>query len=548
MKNYLLLFCLLFGFYHSSFSQSLGSIYKPGELIVRLTDEADLNSYLLELNRFTGGGAGAYLKRNIVPKWHIYLIGFEEGAANIQQLQEISQSMPEVMFCDLNYKLQERSVTPNDPDYFQQADMSLINAPDAWDTSTGGLTLQGDTIVVAVLERGALLTHPDLAGNRWWNWQEVPNDGIDNDGNGFVDDFGGWNPATEMDDTGNNGWHGTGVYGVIGAVGNNGIGVAGINWNIKMMNISGIEYPSEIIAGYYYVFNMRRMYNQTNGAKGAFVVATNASFGYDNQFPTANAEFKTWCSLYDSLGSVGVLNVGATTNGNTDVDIYGDMPTSCGSDYLITVTNVNVLGSRIPSGYGKTTIDLGAPGEGTYTTYNIGDVPSYSNQLGGTSGATPHVTGTIGLLYSLGCEGFTIDALTDPDACAIRVKEAILNNTEPNAGLEGKTVTGGHLNIKKAIDGVTALCQGAVGPLDILGVKTSRSDNEVTLNYQTPIFFPYQFRVFNMLGQLIHQEELNPNQFYANSVKFDFSDLPRGVYVLSISRGNAIVSVKFPKI
>lgn len=248
------------------------------------------------------------------------------------------------------------------------------------------------------------------------------------------------------------------------------------------------------------------------------------------------------------MGKVGVLNVGATTNANTDVDTYGDMPTFCGSEYLITVNQVNALGSRISSGYGKISIDLAAPGTGTYTTYNVGsNTPGYKG-FTGTSAATPHVTGAVGLLYSLGCEGFTFDALTDPGACALRVRDAILNNTEPTAALKDITVTGGYLNLERAINGVTEVCNGAVGILDVITVQTQMQGNEIKLFYQTPTTLPYKFRVFNMLGQQLYEENVYPKQFYENFVKYDFTHLPRAVYILSISRGNAIVSVKFPKI
>jgi len=456
--------------------------------------------------------------------------------------------MGEVQFAEWNHLVEYRGVEPNDPDWYLQPEMNLINAPEAWATSTGGVTINGDTIVVAVLEKGALLTHPDLAPNRFWNRREIRNDGIDNDGNGYVDDFGGWNPTTGKDDTGNNGNHGTVVFGIIGAVGNNNVGVAGVNWHVKMLNISGVEDVVNIIEAYRYVYDIRRLYNESNGAKGAFIVASNASFGYNNAFPTGNQNYTKWCTLYDSLGAVGVLNIGATTNSNTDVDTYGDMPTSCPSEFLVAVTDINQLGVRVPSGYGEVSIDLGAPGSSTYSTNTtVSGQPGYG-QINGTSAATPHVTGAVALLYSLGCEAFTSDAITDPPACARRVRDAILNNTEPNPSLEGITVTGGHLDLKNAIEGITEICQSVVGPLDILQVRTLQSGDELRLFYQTPIFLPYQFRVFNMLGQLMYEEELNPKQFYENYVKFDSSNLPQGVYVLSISRGNAVVSVKFPKI
>src|SRR5690606_35239994 len=97
-------------------------------------------------------------------------------------------------------------------------DMTLIGAPEAWDITTGGLSPANDTIVVAVLEKGALLSHPDLAPNRWHNWAEIPGNGLDDDNNGYVDDFGGWDARNGGDNTGTNN-HGTAVNGIIGARG-----------------------------------------------------------------------------------------------------------------------------------------------------------------------------------------------------------------------------------------------------------------------------------------------------------------------------------------
>ncbi len=553
MKNFLTILLLQSLLAPALLGQSLsdqnGNLNRrPGEMVVQLAKGAQPEAFVAKMKRLFGDETGIYLKKKVVAEWDLFLIGFQEGVENAGLLSERANEMAEVVFAQLNYIAQERGVIPNDPDWPQQADMNLINAPEAWATSTGGLTLKGDTIVVAVLEKGILFSHPDLVPNRWWNWAEIPNDGIDNDGNGFVDDRGGWNPSDQADNTGNQGFHGTAVCGIIGAVGDNNMGVAGINWNIKIMNVSGVETVANILEAYYYVYNMRRQYNQSNGAQGAFVVATNASFGFDNTFPNSMPDFKNWCSFYDSLGRVGVLNVGATTNSNTDVDMYGDMPTACGSEYLITVNHVNSLGARMSSGFGKVSIDLAAPGVGTYTTYNVGNnTPGYG-LFTGTSAATPHVTGAVGLLYSLGCEGFTVDALSDPGACALRVRDAILNNTEPSSALKNITATGGYLNLERAINGVTELCNGAVGPLDILTVQTLVQGNEVRLYYQTPTTLPYKFRVFNMLGQQLHEETLYPKQFYENYVRYDFTHLPKAVYVLSISRGNAIVSVKFPKI
>lgn len=538
---FLLLFCSSFTFAKND------PEHRPGQLIVQLKKGGNVESFIAQLNRSSEGKANIYLKRAIIPDWDIYLIGFEESFLDEELLLEQALQMPDIQFAQWNHLVEDRILTPNDDNWFLQSDMTLIKAPEAWSTSVGGLTPNGDTIVVAVLEKGALLTHPDLAPNRWYNWADKPGNGADEDGNGYTDDFGGWNVDTHQDDLGNEGWHGTGVFGIIGAAGNNGIGVAGVNWNVKMMNVTGVNDDVNILDAYYYVYKMRKMYNESNGEKGAFIVATNASFGYNKQFPSSSLNFTTWCALYDSLGKIGVLNVGATTNEETNVDVDGDMPTSCGSPFLISVTEITTLGARTVSGYGKVSIDLGAPGQGTYTTTTVNGTPSYSSSLGGTSAAAPHVTGAVALLYSLGCEGFTSDAISDPEACAARVRDVILDNTEPNDDLLGRTVTGGHLDLERAVTGVTELCAGKVGPLDILQVNTFRTGNRLRVYYQTPIFVPYRFRVFNSIGQMMYDEELNPKQFSENYVDYDFSNLPNGVYMVSISRGNAIATVKFPK-
>jgi hypothetical protein len=486
--------------------------------------------------------------KTVAPDWHIYLVGYDAQQMNAETAIAQMRKIPGVITVQQNHRAPDRSVEPNDPNWLQQDDMTLIETPKAWGSSTGGLTPAGDTIVVAVLEKGILFSHPDLAPNRWYNYHEIPDNGIDDDNNGYVDDFRGWDPRTKKDDTGTNANHGTAITGIIGAKGNNSVGVTGVNWNVKMMSITNVEFEDEIIAAYNYANKMRKLYNSSNGKKGAFVVATNASFGIDNAQPEAHP---IWCAVYDSCGLNGILNIAATSNSNVNVEVTGDMPTRCSSEYLVAVTNITKLGVKAPStGYGKVSIDLGAPGNETYTTANTGStaqpVPTYT-KIGGTSAATPHVTGAVGLMYSFDCKTFTSDALSDPAACARRVRDAILLNTEPEPTLSNITTTGGYLNLGNILDAVIKLCDGTVGPLQILKLNSQSGGQKITVFYQTPIFDTYSFRVFNALGQLIYEEKLHPQQFQANFVDFDASFLPSGMYVATISKGNNIVSRKFPK-
>jgi len=525
---------------------------RSGEILVQLNQGADIQTVLNQAGERSPSLFS--LKEVIAPDWHMYLLGFDETRTYPQTALAQAWRMPGIRAAQFNTRVYQRDLEPNDPSWSQQNDMMLIKAPLAWEASIGGLTPAGDTIVVAVLEKGAFLSHPDLAPNRWYNWAEIPNNDLDDDGNGYIDDFGGWNPRTLSDDPGAITSHGTGVNGIIGAVGNNDQGVTGVNWKVKLMNLGNVEYESEIIAAYYYVGNMRRIYNQSNGAKGAFVVSSNASFGLDKQ---KAEDHQLWCAVYDSLGAQGIISVGATTNQNVNVDMEGDMPTSCTSEYLITVNNINEQGVKMAAtGYGAVSIDLGAPGDATFTTAGVNS-PTYGN-LGGTSAATPHVTGALALLYSFDCKILTSDALSNPQACARRIRDLILQHTEPNASLSGLTVTGGHLNLSAALGAVQQLnciqegplnvCDSIrTGSLEVLCVKWVVQDQLLRIHFDTPSSEGYSFRVFNMLGQLIHEEALRPQAFGISLLEYHLEQIPAGMYVFVIGKGKNYVSRKFPK-
>src|ERR1019366_8230289 len=309
-----------------------------------------------------------------------------------------------VKIAQFNHRFQQRN-TPNDAQFGAQWNLNNtgqnsgtvgadISAIKAWNIATGGLTSTGDTIIVAVIDGGFDITHRDL--NFWKNYHEIPHNHIDDDNNGYIDDFDGWNSSTNNDsltviD------HGTHISGIIGAKGNNCIGVAGINWKIIIMPVcTDGSVEANVVAAYAYVMKQRRIYNQTNGAKGSFVVATNSSFGVEKGQPSA---YPLWCAMYDSLGSVGIVNAVATTNANRNVDTQGDIPTACPSNWLITVTNTTNRDTTAGAGYGATTIDLGAPGTNITSTTSSN---TYSS-LSGTSVATPHVAGAIALMYAVAC-------------------------------------------------------------------------------------------------------------------------------------------------
>jgi len=343
-----------------------------------------------------------------------------------------------------------------DNDGIQGAD---IQSNQAWEISTGGLTAAGDTIVIAVIDRGFSLNHEDLKENLWINQAEIPDNGIDDDNNGYVDDYHGWNANGLNGNITSGGSHGTQVNGMVGAIGNNGVGVSGINWNVKIMQVllSSINEVS-VIEAYEYILTHRKLYNETDGTEGAFIVATNASWGIDFGRPE---DAPIWCSMYDTLGAYGILSVGATANRDLNIDVAGDLPTACPSPFLISVTSTDRTDLKVRlAGYGRNTIDLGAPGDRVFTT-NTNNRYTFT---GGTSFASPLVAGTIGLLYSAPCTAVSDLAKSDPAAAALFIKEHLLAGVDPNTSLANITRTGGRLNAHTPLRNIMIACSTCPQP------------------------------------------------------------------------------------
>lgn len=332
----------------------------------------------------------------------------------------------------------------------------------AWQVTQGGLTPAGDTIVVAVIDGGLDHLHPDLAPNLWRNWAEIPNDGIDNDQNGYVDDVRGWNVIKNSDEIGGlSAAHGTPVSGIIGARGNNGNGGSGINWRVKIMFVATGGSVADVMAAYEYIWQARRRYNRTGGKEGTFVVAVNNSFGIDFGQP---AQHPLWCAAFDSLGREGILSVAATANKPVNVDEVGDLPTTCPSDFLVCVTSLNRADLKAPNAaWGKQHVDLGAYGAGIFATAAAGDL----GEFGGTSFAAPMVSGAVALLYAAPCPTLIAEAKTHPAAAALRVKKWLLQSASPNPDLLGTTFSGGRLNLASLIETYQDECPQCPPPFDL---------------------------------------------------------------------------------
>lgn len=443
-------------------------------------------------------------------------------------------------FEDLNYLHKDAEITyrkaPNDTRYFDQTNLALIDAEKVWDLTTGGNTQNQEEIVIAIIDDGFDDTHIDLIDNLWINPGELL-DGIDNDQNGFIDDING---ANFLNNDGNHPLrnHGTAVAGIIGAKGNNGEGISGLNWDIKMMLLSeGFNIP-DIIRSYNYIYEQRKLYNDSNGIEGALVVATNFSAGID--FAKAE-DFPSWCEVYDKLGEVGILSVIAVTNKDVNIDQDGDMPGTCSSPYLITVTDTDTNDSFMQSGTGRINVDLSAPGTGTISS-RVNDL---TGEFGGTSGAAPHVCGTIGLLYSLDCDKITALLSENPSSLALAMKEAILNSTNSLASLSNITVSGGRLNAYNATQALASFCDPsneANNSLELIDVYVDSETGSVSISYKTNSNSEHHLSLYDPLGRLLYSQEFMPPFLGLKKIEFDIPKITSGISILVLEGDGEVTS------
>lgn len=432
----------------------------PNEVLCLFKTGVNIDTVLAEVN--IESHFKFYTIERLSEAMNLWKIGFS-GDDDSEALMVLSrdESVQIVQFNHTN--LSVRNI-PNDTLFYRQwaffndgsnggTGLADIDAKLAWDISTGGISPLGDTIVVAVIDQGFDVDHVDLIENMFVNRGEIHGNNVDDDGNGFVDDRQGWDFYNDDPYHPNNN-HGTHVAGTIGAKGNNEIGVTGVNWDVKILPVTGSStLESTVIQAYAYILGLRRMYNQTNGELGAYIVATNSSFGVDEGQPV---DYPLWCAMYDSLGAQGILSAGATANDNINIDEVGDVPTACASNFLISVTNTRSTDEiNNNAGFGIETIDLGAPGTGVYSTFSNNN---YGNSTG-TSMATPHVAGTVGLMYSAICPDVLQSYGTNYPGLALFMKDKLLDEgVDEVTGLTGLVKTGGRLNLNKSIRSVSDLC------------------------------------------------------------------------------------------
>ena len=433
--------------------------YVENEFIIWLEQDVDAATFA------TNSNTDIVPKRMLSKRLNIWLFEITDNKEPREEKMHSLTKNADVRVIQNNHtNIMLREAVPDDPYYNMQWAPAIMNLPQAWEEyTTGGVTATGDTIVVAVIDGGCDWTHEDL--NCWENTREIPYNGIDDDNNGYIDDYYGWNAYNHNGYVGSSS-HGTHVSGIIGAVGNNETGVCGVNWNVKIMPIGGSSGDESIVVeAYAYVLEMRARYNETNGEEGAFIVATNSSFGVDYGNPD---DYPIWCSMYDEMGNVGILSCGAGPNMNVNVDEVGDVPSACPGDYLIGITNTTSADEKYGSaGYGVNNVDIGAPGTSIYSTTPNN---SYGNMTG-TSMATPQVSGTIALMYAAMPEEMMQAYKSDPANFCLSVRQHLFMGADNLTSLDGLVAEGRRLNAYGAIESLLndSIVPTLIGEVNITG-------------------------------------------------------------------------------
>lgn len=364
-----------------------------------------------------------------IPGSYLISIPDETPTALPRLLAILGSEKQLIRYVEPDYVVRSQQTLPNDPLFSNLWGLNNsgnpsadISAPEIWDLTPGSTQL-----VIGAIDTGIDYNHPDLTANIWTNPGEVAN-GLDDDGNGYIDDLQGWNFNADNNNPMDNQGHGTHTAGTIGAVGNNGIGVAGVAWRCRMIPLkfldnSGYGIISDAAEALTYVAALRR--------RGVNIKVTNNSWGgggYSSMFK----------ECLEENAALDILFMAAAGNDSLNNDVNPFYPAS------YTVANVLSVAASDASDrlayfshYGTNSVHLAAPGLTIFSTM----LNSNYGNMSGTSMATPHVTGVAALLWSLW-----------PSARAADVRDAILKGVDPIPSLTGILRTGGRLNARKSVD------------------------------------------------------------------------------------------------
>ncbi len=360
------------------------------------------------------------------------------------------RSDPSVEYVEPDYLVKVDAV-PDDPDFDHLWGMrntgqtggtpgADVSAASAWAVTTGSFN-----VLVGVIDTGVDYNHPDLAANIYVNPGEIPGNNIDDDGNGFIDDVRGWDFINHDNDPYDDNGHGTHVSGTIGAVGNNGVGVAGVNWQVKILPIKflsagGGGYTSDAVAAVDYATRMG-------------VRLTNNSWGGGGYSQALEEAIR-------AAGDAGILFVAAAGNDSENNDTYPHYPSSYDLSNIVAVAATDHNDALAGfSNIGAASVDLAAPGVNIYSTVPGGSYGSHS----GTSMAAPHVAGALALMLS-----------RFPGMTAALAKARLLAYVDTLPSLTGRVLTGGRLNAFMPIAEADSLPPAAITDLAVTLTEGSR--------------------------------------------------------------------------
>jgi len=413
----------------------------PGELIIRYRSDAVPSARANYIARIKANRVREFRRFNME---HVRLTDMTTEEA----LRRFSRD-PAIEYVEPNYEITLDAI-PNDPRFPELYGMrntgqtggtpgADIKATNAWDVFTGDPNLK-----IGVIDTGVDYNHPDLAANVWTNPGEIPGNGLDDDNNGYVDDVHGYdfvnNDGDPFDDNG----HGSHCAGTIAGVGDNNVGVTGVNWHakivgIKFLSAGGSGSTAGAISGVQYAIAVGCRLTSNSWGGGGFSQAL--------------------LDAINDAGAAGQLFVAAAGNSSANTDVSPHYPSSYNSPYIIAVAatdhNDNLASF---SSYGATTVDLAAPGVSILSCQPGGGY----QLLSGTSMATPHVAGVVGLAMG-----------RFPSATNLFIKQLILNAADVKPQLAGKVLTNGRLNAFLTIADPDTTEPGAVADLAVTDAGSS---------------------------------------------------------------------------
>ena len=419
--------------YGNAAAQKGGPEFVPGQLIVQFrpgVSEDDMNRAL--------GRANAVAAEKIAEafahgpdKGELVLADFP-GMMAINSARRSIEQDPAVEFAEPNWVYTHQAVS-NDPYVTNNSLWGMTGtfgsqASAAWSNNKTNC----GSVYVGIIDEGYYYDHQDLTANAGKNPGEIAGNGVDDDGNGYVDDVYGWDfdggNNTVFDGTTDD--HGTHVAGTIGGAGGNGIGVAGVCWNIKLLSAKFLGRRGGTTAN---AIKAVDYFTDLKNRHGINLVATNNSWG-------GGGYSKALEEAIGRANNADILFIAAAGNDSVNCDTGSCYPAEYPNPNVISVASITSTGALSSfSNYGATSVDIGAPGSSIYSTLpksSKGSIVSGYGSYSGTSMATPHVTGAAALY-----------AAYHSGASAATIKNAILGTATPTSSLSTRTATGGRLNV-----------------------------------------------------------------------------------------------------